>query len=63
MFRDPPASWFPFEVTAYALDDTEGRTPLWSARVTGPGALRVPKLGPAWTRIRLADGRVMDSRG
>jgi len=61
-FHDLPADSFPF--TAELLDTGTGET-VWSATVSGPGALRIPSAAevnegrPVSARITLADGDVV----
>lgn len=63
VYRDLPASAYPF--TAEPLDTATGMV-VWSAEVTGPGALRVPavaELGVDRVRARItyADGQITEA--
>jgi hypothetical protein len=64
-FSDFPADCFPFTIE---LLDAGTREVVWSAKIDGPGMIRVPGSaelgpGPRIARIRFADGTVVEQDG
>lgn len=60
---DLPSAAYPFTIDFYRVDDLDGKEPVHTIHVTGPGVVEVPALStrvgsPVWTRIRYANGKI-----